>query len=123
MIIFMVGAAGYSLLEVIWRGYTHWTMAITGGICFIAIWKIAVNLPQWSMMQKCLLGAAVITAIECIVGYIVNIRLHMNVWDYSAMPFNLAGQVCLTYSVLWFLLCIPLMYFGQYLQSFFTRFP
>ena len=34
--LFLLGAAGYSLLEVLWRGYTHWTMGVTGGL-FLAI--------------------------------------------------------------------------------------
>ena len=34
-------------------------------------------------------------------------ELGWNVWDYSSMPLNLYGQICLPFSGLWFLLCIP----------------
>ena len=33
--VFSIGAAGYSLLEILWRGNTHWTMTLAGGICFM----------------------------------------------------------------------------------------
>jgi uncharacterized membrane protein len=29
------------------------------------------------------------------------------VWDYSGLPLNLLGQICLLYTIIWFTLCIP----------------
>lgn len=43
----------------------------------------------------------IITVFEFIVGYIVNIHLGWQVWDYSGLPFNLYGQICLYYFLLW----------------------
>lgn len=31
--------------------------------------------------------------------------MHLGVWDYSAAPFNLLGQICLPFTLLWFPLC------------------
>lgn len=33
----VVGGLIYMGIEIIWRGYTHWTMGILGGLCFIII--------------------------------------------------------------------------------------
>lgn len=107
-IVFSFGAFGYSLLEVIWRGYTHWTMAVTGGLCFLLIYKTDFKLRKKSIFLKCLTGAITITALELVAGIIVNVTLKWNVWDYSSLPLNLFGQVCLIYSLMWFVLCIPL---------------
>jgi|GEM_PF-3890739 len=30
--VFLSGGGIYSALEILWRGYTHWTMAVTGGV-------------------------------------------------------------------------------------------
>ena len=30
--LFFLGGIGYAGLEILWRGYTHWTMALTGGV-------------------------------------------------------------------------------------------
>lgn len=108
--VFCIGAVGYSLLEIMWRGFTHWTMAVTGGICFSLIYAVCMRFPHMSLFGKCLWGAAVITAIEFTVGCIVNKGLHMRVWDYSNQPMNLYGQICLPYSLLWFALCVPVTY-------------
>ena len=105
--IFLLGALGYSSLEVLWRGYTHWTMSLSGGICFLLIYFLNINLARESIFMRCVAGALVITATELIVGVTVNIILGWNVWDYSSVPFNFLGQICLPYTLLWFFLCIP----------------
>ena len=33
--VFLSGGIIYSFIEVAWRGYTHWSMTIAGGICFM----------------------------------------------------------------------------------------
>lgn len=118
MILFFTGAVGYSVLEIIWRGYTHWTMFILGGICFVLLYGLFEHIPTYPVIVKAALGGALITVLEFISGYIVNIRLHWNVWSYSYMPHNFLGQICLGYSLLWTLLCVPL----SYLCSFFRHY-
>ena len=116
LLVFGVGAAGYSMLEILWRGHTHWSMALTGGVCFSAIYEINRRLRSKPMLLRCALGAAVITGMELLVGLVVNERWHMNVWDYSRRRFNYRGQICALYSALWFLLCIPLGPFCAWLR-------
>ena len=108
ILIFLIGSAGYSGLEVFWRGYTHWTMAVTGGVCFLIIYLLNGVLRTENILLKCVAGSAVITAAELLVGVTVNLILKWNVWDYSSLPFNFMGQICLKYSLLWFFLCMPL---------------
>lgn len=107
--IFGFGAIGYSLLEIAWRGFTHWTMTLTGGLCFVLIYIMNILFLNKNIFLKSLLGAIIITSAELLVGSIVNLRLNWNVWDYSSQPLDFFGQICLVYSLLWFLLCIPLM--------------
>ena len=106
--IFAVGAVGYSLLELLWRGYTHWTMAVTGGVCFSAIYALEKKLRRCELWLKCLAGTAVITAAEFLVGCVVNRGLGWGVWDYSARRGNLLGQICPLFSLIWFALCVVL---------------
>lgn len=114
--VFLIGALTYSLVEIAFRGFTHWTMAITGGIIFSVLYKLNMDLKKTPLCIKCLLGAVIITSFEFTVGVIVNIILHWNVWDYSRVPLNLLGQVCLPFTVLWFFICIP-----AYLLCFFLK--
>ena len=103
---FIIGGLGYCLLEVLWRGYTHLSMAVVGGICFMGIGYINARFKKQRILKRAFLCSFFITAIELISGIILNIVFNMNVWDYSSLPFNLMGQICLYYWVLWFLLCI-----------------
>lgn len=108
LLVFVCGAAGYGAIEIAYRGRTHWTMLITGGVCCVFVYMIALSqrIRRW---QKWILGGAVITAVEFTVGIIVNILLDWRVWSYADMPFNLLGQICPVFSLMWCLLCIPLM--------------
>lgn len=105
--VYLVGSTGYSLLELLWRGFTHWTMTITGGVVLVLLYLINGQMKNACWWKRCLAGAATITGVEFVVGCVVNRVLRMNVWDYSNLPFHLLGQVCPLYSLLWFGLCIP----------------
>ncbi len=119
--IFPIGAAGYSLLEVLWRGYTHWSMAITGGLCFCIIYQISCKLPAKRLVQQTFHCAFAVTGIEFAAGCILNLLFKMDVWDYSDLPFHLLGQICLPYFFLWALLCFPLHFLCTALSRWIRR--
>jgi len=98
--LFCIGGALYNIIEIIWRGYTHWSMFIVGGICFNLIGRIHTMCKK-GWIIRCTLCSLVITVIEFLSGCIFNLRLNMNVWNYSGMLLNIKGQVCLLYSLLW----------------------
>lgn len=104
-ILFSLGGIFYIIIELLWRGSSHWTMFFLGGLCFLLIGLMneffTFEIP---LLPEMLIGAFLITLLEFITGYIVNIKLGMNVWDYSYLRFNIMGQVSLFYSVLWFIL-------------------
>ncbi len=102
---FTAGFAGYPLLELLWRGRTHWSMALAGGLATLCLFPVCTGRNKKGICWK---TAAVITAIELLFGIIFNIILRKNVWDYSQKRWNLWGQICLPYCLLWFLLGIPL---------------
>ena len=39
-LIFILGSCAYPTLEVLWRGYTHSSMALAGGVCMVLINRI-----------------------------------------------------------------------------------
>ena len=98
-----IGSIIYMSLEILWRGYTHWTMGVLGGICFICLGLIN-ELLSWEtpLVLQMLIGGIIITILEFITGCIVNLWLGWNVWDYSNLPLNLLGQICLPFSILWY---------------------
>lgn len=116
LILWMIGGLLYVGIELLWRGYSHWTMFILGGICFVCIGAINEIIP-WCMplWQQTLIGTAMITAAEFVVGCIVNLWLDWNVWNYSNAPLNVLGQICLPYMLLW----IPVSVIGIILDDYF----
>ena len=115
VILFFIGGAMYYLIEVLWRGYSHWTMFILGGICFVIMGLLNEYKFKWndSLIKQSIISACIITVFEFITGCIVNLWLGWHVWDYSELPCNLLGQVCLYYFLLW----IPLSMIGIILDD------
>ena len=100
-VFFIVGAVGYGALELLWRGYTHPTMLIAGGICFMIFSLIADRFYTIPLIIKATLAAVSVTAVEIIFGLVFNLGFGLGVWDYTNRPLNLYGQICLPFSLLW----------------------
>ncbi len=116
-VIFVFGAVNYTAIELLWRGHTHWTMALAGGLCAMLIYVFNMEYSEVSLIAKCFAGAIIITSVELVTGLIVNLTLKWNVWDYSHRAFNFLGQICPQYFVYWFFLCIPIVKLFDYFQS------
>lgn len=109
-LIFLTGSCAYPTLEMIWRGRTHYSMALAGGVCLYLINKVCCEKMQGKhISSRCVAGSAIITGIELATGLVFNDLMGCNVWDYSNMPMNIMGQVCLPYSLLWCGLSLPAM--------------
>ncbi len=107
LFLFIAGGFTYFYMEIYYRGYSHVSMIICAGLAFILCGSIPKILPRRvSFVTQMLLSCGIITLLEFITGYVVNIRLGMHVWDYSELPFNFMGQICLFYSLLWLALSI-----------------
>lgn len=115
--VFCVGGVIYSAIEVLWRGFTHWSMGVTGGLCLTVIFRRIRRRPQDSLLRQCVAGSGIITGLEFLTGCIVNLLLRWNVWDYSHMPFNILGQICLPFTVLWGCLTVPAAFLCRYLDE------
>lgn len=116
LLTFFLGGTIYVLLELLWRGRSHVSMFCAGGLALLLLHGLFLRFAL-PLFAQCLLGGLVITAIEFVVGAIVNVRLKLNVWDYSKMPLNLYGQVCLPFSLLWCLLTLPISFLSSYLAT------
>ena len=119
IILFGLGGFGYGLIEVLWRGYSHPTMMVAGGICFTSFYLINKKLGKLPLLYRCITAALTVTAVELIFGSVFNLILKMNVWDYSNIPLNLFGQICLLFTVLWgFLSLVALPFAGLVGKNF-----
>ena len=84
------------------------SMALAGGLCLCLIDRVCCSrLKDRDMLSRCTAGAGVITGVEFALGILLNRVLGLRIWDYSEVPLNLLGQVCLPYSLLWLGLSLP----------------
>ena len=115
-----LGGTVYVFIELLWRGYSHWSMFLLGGICFIALGLINEVIP-WEMplTVQMFIGCAIITVLEFITGCIVNLWFGWDVWDYSDLPYNLLGQISLKSSVGWYFLSAVGIVFDDWLRYIF----
>lgn len=109
-VIFLFGGVLYGLIEILVRGYTHWTMILTGGAVFLALFFLNTRLRTRSLILRGILGALIITGAEFAVGVTVNLIFKMNVWDYSDKPGNILGQICPKFCLGWFFLSVAAVY-------------
>lgn len=116
--LFVIGGLAYGLLEMIWRGYTHWTMLLLGGALFLLIGGLNEVAMTWEtpLLLQGVYGAAIATAAELLAGVVLNIYLGLGIWDYSNIPFNLLGQICLPFSLLWVALSVIAIVLDDYLR-------
>lgn len=115
---YFLGGALYVIIELLYRKRSHFSMFLAGGAAFLLLHALFTHytLP---FFVKLILGAVLITAVEFIAGYIVNIKMKRGVWDYSGARFNLYGQICLKFSLLWAVLTLPVMILSQMLAIVF----
>lgn len=99
----LIGGFGYCLIEIMYRGRTHYSMFFAGAIVLSTFYYINTNF-QMSIWMKCLIGMLIITGVELIFGIAFNIILKEHVWDYSNVPLNFLGQICVPFSLIWFAL-------------------
>ena len=114
LLVSAIGGISYFSLEVLWRGWSHISMAICGAICFSFFYYIEgkIRFRRLPLVFKAIVGGAFISTLELVAGLVLNKLLHLKIWDYSHAPFDFLGQICLQMSILWvfvsilaFLLC------------------
>lgn len=116
--IFLTGGLVYYFLEILTRNYSHYSMILCGGCCMVACGAINQIFRNMSVVMQMVLSAVIITLFEYITGYIVNIRLGIGVWDYSYLPYNFMGQICLLYSILWMFLSLIIIFVDDGIRHF-----
>ena len=115
--LFFIGGIGYMLIELLVRRRTHWTMGILGGLCFVLIGLInEVFSFEMKLRYQALIACIIVTVLEFITGCIVNLHFGWGVWDYSNLPFNIMGQICLPFTVIWYFLSIFAIWLDDYIR-------
>ena len=98
-ILFYLGGCAYVGLELLWRGRSHGSMFLAGGLCFLLIGHLGQVQPRLPLPWRCLAGSGIITMVELGAGLLFN--REFQVWDYRSQPLNFLGQICPLFTLLW----------------------
>ena len=96
---FLLGGSGYVIIELLYRGRSHFSMFFAGGLCFLLLGQLEKRATRLSSFFRALLGAGMITGVELAAGLLFN--RDFRVWDYRGLPGNLWGQICPRFFLLW----------------------
>lgn len=98
-LLFYTGGTVYLSLELLYRGRSHGSMFLAGGLCFLLIGHMNRVEPKLPLSLRALVGALIVTAVELGTGMVFNRQYQ--VWDYRDQPGNFMGQICPLFSALW----------------------
>ncbi|MBE5936136.1 MAG: hypothetical protein E7262_10225 [Lachnospiraceae bacterium] len=118
ILLFLVGGFSYCTIEICARGFSHISMLIAGGLSFIIIGYLNKWRADMSLVGQMVISALIITSIEFSTGIVVNKIMNLNVWDYSRLPYNFMGQICLLYTNIWFLLSALAIFLDDYIRYY-----
>ncbi len=114
-VLFYTGGASYLTLELLFRGRSHGSMFMAGGLCFLLIGHLNHVKPRLSLPFRAVTGALIVTMVEFAAGLLVN--REYAVWDYRDQPMNVMGQICPVFTALWVPLSLVAIFLYQQMES------
>lgn len=119
LFLFLVGGFAYVGIEILFRGYSHISMFLLGGLCFSLIGGLN-EIYTWdmSLISQMYVSSLIITLLELVVGITLNLGMGLHVWDYSDLPYNFLGQICLLFYNIWFYLSLAGIILDDYIRYF-----
>lgn len=117
LFLFFTGGCIYYCLEILFRGRSHVAMIAVGGLCFL-LCGLLNEVISWKtpLVKQMLMCTMLITLVEFISGVILNLWLNLGIWDYSDMPLNIWGQICIPFCILWYFLSAVAIILDDYLR-------
>lgn len=107
ILLFLLCSIIYCGIEIVYRGWTHWTMALLSGILGVLCIDTPNNILGYDIDYsiQVLISTILCTIGEGITGLIVNVKFKLHIWDYSALPFTFFwGQCNLFFVFAWALI-------------------
>ena len=114
-LLFYTGGATYLTLELLYRGRSHGSMFLAGGICFLMMGQLNRVEPRLPLPLRAVVGSLIVTGVELAMGMAVN--RNYQVWDYRNQPGNFMGQICPRFTALWLPLSLAGLVLFRYLDE------
>ena len=113
--LFYLGGCAYMGLELLWRGRSHGSMFVAGGLCFLLIGQLNHVRPRLPLPLRAAVGAGIVTMVELGIGLLCN--RNYDVWDYRDQAGNFLGQICPIFTILWFPVSLMALFLHDLISS------
>lgn len=92
-------------------------MLLVGGLAFVLIGLINEVL-DWDtpLVLQMAIAAVIVTGVELLAGLVLNVWLGLGIWDYTGLPGNVLGQICIPFAAAWFALSLPAIVLDDWLR-------
>lgn len=118
LLLMWIYGSSYVTIEVFYRGYSHWSMFLIASIIGFLVGSINEIYKNMSIIKQALIGSVIATILEGITGLIVNVWLHLGIWDYSNLWGSFFFNQCnIFFVMIWFLLCILCIFLDDCLRN------
>lgn len=97
----LIAGGIYLLIELAWRGHTHWTMLPLAAVIFVCAGVLDERENPPPFWGQVVIGTGIATALEFAAGLVLNVWLGLGIWDYSHMAGNILGQICPQFTLAW----------------------
>lgn len=102
----LIAGCIYLIIELAWRGHTHWTMLPLAAVIFVCAGVLDERENPPPVWLQVVIGTGIATSLELAAGVVLNVWLGLGVWDYSGLPGNILGQICPQYTLAWAVLMV-----------------
>jgi len=101
------------------KGDTSLWMAPVGGACGLILSFLHRRIKYGASYRlSVLLGALSITLVEFTSGCILNLWLGFDIWSYKGLPLNILGQICLPFTLLWYVFTPSVFWIGDVIEFY-----
>ena len=102
LFLFWFGGSVYIEIELLYRGFTHWSMFLLAGFIFVTVGLLNEIFFEWNEMfwGQVFVSTLWATVLEYICGLMLRL-CGLQVWDYSDMPLNINGLICVPFMLVW----------------------
>ena len=116
---FSFGFFLYLTIEILYKRFfsgspTHFSMGLLAGISFVFLYFLDDSPLGFGV--KMLAGGVLITVLEFFLGIYLNLYLQLGIWDYRDQPFDLLGQICPVFSLIWVAFSGAVIGFNRFLK-------
>lgn len=122
IVLFCIMGLSYYGIELLYRGYSHWSMFILGGVCGILVGLLNEYKFGWDTILEAQIGVGlgIVLTLEYLTGLFLHrvLDIYPPVWDYSDLPMNLDGQISLAFAPIFIIPIVLAILVDDYYRYF-----